>query len=878
MIQRLLGNAIAQRPSTATPGDPWGAYLGNTNDPSTAGLYQQARNQVGSQGFLAGFNSRTGPLSQMAPGAPSPLGAGETAELAAQAGMPGQVLQMAQAQEAQSTAPLRRLQAADAAASLMGNVNLIEQMRQGGIPIPGMGGAAGGAGAAAPGSLVQRTAYNEARLTPTVADLAGGGLGLAKFAIDNAKLGGLSSVADVHPTFANNILSAVAAMPPDIAQRFAIISGFRSAGREQDVYDQLNAKRAKQGLAPLNVPNDSYHSHGMAVDINRDPAVQNWINQNGWQFNIGFPLAGKMAGEDNHLEPVNVDPQTHAISRITDPSGWSKANMPADTGGPDQVVGRQSATGIPGALARPAAFYGSTDQGGGADSDQPTPGGPDQVIRPGGSSIPQALLQQAQYNSGGVGGQPGQLPAPPQFRMPPEFQQYMQSPWFQAYRENEILHHRGDPMMGLIGPMMQDYQRKLVEQGFAPGIAAGTEYGKQSQSVTTLKPGESRTFGYGNAPFQVAPLDPQLVPRVTPGGGEEKVFVQPPPAGSLAPGGTAPPTGGGSVVPPQAAPGPPGSAPAPMPTPQAPGTAPRPGGPIVPPPAPAPTAPTGGTTGGLPTKLTPAQEADINAKIYSITPPEAPQPNSPGYDVPQEVPYSAAHPYETNIPPSSQQAPIRITDPKNRAEFDQNYRNTSNAMTEGQQQLQTVETFMRQVGKIFNDLGTGAWTTNRASVVSKLDALHLNITDSSTAQDVQLALKDRVNSMLQTLQSNVALHKVAEKVIQQVNASYIDPDSQPTTNYNIVAEKLAPVLQTQAMIRDWRAAQVGSWRGLDPAAFQADWMADPKNSIEKFTAQAKAEIGFFKDMPDPDRLKWGPKTAIGPNGRIFEYNGKWYHY
>lgn len=116
---------------------------------------------------------------------------------------------------------------------------------------------------------------------------------LAPYATGNARPGAASGVEYVHPEFASRIDNMVQAMPPEIREKFEIISGFRSPERNKEVYRQLGKPPSR----------DSYHSHGVAVDLGDDPDVLNWIDKNGDKFGVGFTIK-HLPGEDNHLEPT----------------------------------------------------------------------------------------------------------------------------------------------------------------------------------------------------------------------------------------------------------------------------------------------------------------------------------------------------------------------------------------------------------------------------------------------------------------------------------------------------------------------------------------------------------------------------------------------
>jgi len=113
--------------------------------------------------------------------------------------------------------------------------------------------------------------------------------GLATYATGNAVPGGLSGVERVRPDMAGRVEAMVAAMPPEIAARFKIISGYRSPERQAQVNPGVKNSR---------------HSHGAALDLHGDPVVLDWINKNGPQHGLGFPLK-HMANEQNHLEMLD---------------------------------------------------------------------------------------------------------------------------------------------------------------------------------------------------------------------------------------------------------------------------------------------------------------------------------------------------------------------------------------------------------------------------------------------------------------------------------------------------------------------------------------------------------------------------------------------
>jgi hypothetical protein len=154
---------------------------------------------------------------------------------------------------------------------------------------------------------------------------------LSDYAVGNAVPGGRSGVDRVTPELAGRVEAMTAAMPPELASRFKIISGFRSPERQAQVNPGVKNSR---------------HSHGMALDLGNDPAVLDWINVNGGQYGVGFPLR-HMANEQNHLEMLDPGGRRMGVAALPpagyaaspDPGfqtglgkfGVAEANVPAET-------------------------------------------------------------------------------------------------------------------------------------------------------------------------------------------------------------------------------------------------------------------------------------------------------------------------------------------------------------------------------------------------------------------------------------------------------------------------------------------------------------------------------------------------------------------
>lgn len=126
----------------------------------------------------------------------------------------------------------------------------------------------------------------------------------------SARIGGPSPITGVHPEYLERVDRMLAAMPEELRKDFVINSGYRDAARQAEVHGSVK---------------NSYHTgtgpagSGMAMDISmnspRRQAVWDWIKAHP-EFGVGFPLAGKIPGEEHHMEPLEGG------QRITDRAGW----------------------------------------------------------------------------------------------------------------------------------------------------------------------------------------------------------------------------------------------------------------------------------------------------------------------------------------------------------------------------------------------------------------------------------------------------------------------------------------------------------------------------------------------------------------------------
>lgn len=126
----------------------------------------------------------------------------------------------------------------------------------------------------------------------------------------NARIGGASSITGVHPEFQERVDRMLAAMPEELRKDFVINSGYRDAARQAQVHGSVK-NSYHTGTGPAGT--------GMAMDISMNSPgrqrVWDWISKHP-EYGVGFPLAGKIAGEEHHMEPLEGG------QRIGDRAAW----------------------------------------------------------------------------------------------------------------------------------------------------------------------------------------------------------------------------------------------------------------------------------------------------------------------------------------------------------------------------------------------------------------------------------------------------------------------------------------------------------------------------------------------------------------------------
>jgi len=133
---------------------------------------------------------------------------------------------------------------------------------------------------------------------------------------------------NLDPQFAASLQALVAAS----GGRIYFVSGFRSHGQQQKLYD---AAVVKHGAASAShwaaKPGHSHHEQGLAVDLGfADAAAREWAHQNAAKYGLRFP----MSWEPWHIEPFGARSRGDRQAYTTPPDGMAnpvdQANDPTE--------------------------------------------------------------------------------------------------------------------------------------------------------------------------------------------------------------------------------------------------------------------------------------------------------------------------------------------------------------------------------------------------------------------------------------------------------------------------------------------------------------------------------------------------------------------
>lgn len=109
------------------------------------------------------------------------------------------------------------------------------------------------------------------------------------------------SFTGLRPEFQSALANLFANAPPEVQNSLRVSSGYRSPGRQAELWEAALAKYgspevARKWVAP---PGKSQHNHGQAVDLKYlSPDAQKWAHANAAAHGLAFPLSN----ENWHIE------------------------------------------------------------------------------------------------------------------------------------------------------------------------------------------------------------------------------------------------------------------------------------------------------------------------------------------------------------------------------------------------------------------------------------------------------------------------------------------------------------------------------------------------------------------------------------------------
>ena len=130
----------------------------------------------------------------------------------------------------------------------------------------------------------------------------------------------------------------------------------------------------------------------------------------------------------------------------------------------------------------------------------------------------------------------------------------------------------------------------------------------------------------------------------------------------------------------------------------------------------------------------------------------------------------------------------------------------------------------------------------------------------------------------------VAGSRILQSEVQRMGEAVVDPQIQPAANRSIVGAGLGGQAYNKQFYTDYRA-----WKKANPYAtaddygdWQLAWQNDPKNSLDKYIENARANTPVKGDLPSPENRKDGwlymDDTPAGkkiyPKGTIFRWDAQ----
>jgi hypothetical protein len=197
----------------------------------------------------------------------------------------------------------------------------------------------------------------------------------------------------------------------------------------------------------------------------------------------------------------------------------------------------------------------------------------------------------------------------------------------------------------------------------------------------------------------------------------------------------------------------------------------------------------------------------------------------------------------TLIPPVTSQAPIPTSPAELKPKIEAWTKTTTdwnNSLAPGyatEQRLQTIASAFKQIQ-------SGAWQTDKANFVAKLNAIGIPVPKDkmNDASAVQQALHENYVKTMQQLKASNSRWTQMEFKATSENSEH--PNLQPPANLQMLSEDLATLRQSRDMVTDWHDAQRSGWH--DPQSFESEWLKN--NKFSDYTNQARQQIGPLKGM------------------------------
>lgn len=215
------------------------------------------------------------------------------------------------------------------------------------------------------------------------------------------------------------------------------------------------------------------------------------------------------------------------------------------------------------------------------------------------------------------------------------------------------------------------------------------------------------------------------------------------------------------------------------------------------------------------------------------------------------------------LPPASEQSPPASSGSEFLKQRDERTGKLEGEWATADQANRMAEQRALAIADSMKQTVTGAWTTNKAAIAAKLEAVGLGsvgkfIMTHDDVAEVQKILKNNFGTAINTVKTISVRPTQMEVKLAQEN--FANPNLTPEANLQIMSEQIGALRWDRALALDWRDAKRLGWK--DAGDFAQAWRAQQPNDLQSFVDRATTQIGPLKGMEGAPTAV--PTTAAAP--------------